>query len=215
MVPQALIRLGSNLLVFLVCFGAVPVLAAKAPPICDRVRYLATAGEEQAMVGGTFAGSNVSRAEGFEVLAEIKGAPPKGQWGEITFPNTKIYRWLRYTGPAGATKGLGEVEFYADDVNLSEKGMSISYVSFTENQFAGFDLVDRATAQRPSIKPDLAEQPGPLDVTLGSTKGAVIRYTLDGSWPTADHGTVYTGPIHIDKTTRSKRRLFSKAALPA
>jgi hypothetical protein len=167
------------------------------------------------MVGGTFAGSNVSRTEGFEVLAEIKTAPLKGQWGEISFPNTTVYRWLRYTGPAGATRGLGKVEFYTGDVNLSEKGKSVAYGSFVENQFAGFDLIDFATAQRPSIKPDLAEQNGPLDVTLGSTKGAVIRYTLDGSWPTAEHGAVYTGPIHIDKTTTIEAAAFLEGRAPS
>ena len=210
-----LIQLGSSLIVILVSIGTMPVSAAKASPICNRVRFLAAAGDEQAMVGGTFAGSNVSRTEGFEVLAQIKTAPPKGQWGEITFPNTKVYRWLRYTGPTGATKGLGKVEFYAGDVNLSEKGNSVAYVSFVESQFAGFDLIDFATAQRPSIKPDQAEQSGPLDVTLGSTRGAVIRYTLDGSWPTADYGTVYTGPIHVDKTTTIEAAAFLEGRAPS
>ena len=36
---------------------------------------------------------------------------------------------------------------------------------------------------------------------MASTPGAVIRYTLDGSPPTAEHGEIYSHPIHIDKTT--------------
>jgi hypothetical protein len=33
------------------------------------------------------------------------------------------------------------------------------------------------------------------------TEGAVIRYTVDGSVPTSTHGTVYSGPIDLNKTT--------------
>ena len=29
----------------------------------------------------------------------------------------------------------------------------------------------------------------------------MVRYTLDGSLPTAEHGEIFKGPIHIDKTT--------------
>jgi len=42
----------------------------------------------------------------------------------------------------------------------------------------------------------------PVDVEITTdTTGAQIRYTLDGSKPTATSGTVYTGPVHIGGTT--------------
>jgi len=42
----------------------------------------------------------------------------------------------------------------------------------------------------------------PFDVAITSkTPGATIRYTLDGSEPTATHGTEYTGPINVTATT--------------
>ena len=42
----------------------------------------------------------------------------------------------------------------------------------------------------------------PVEVALTSpTPDATIRYTLDGSTPTADNGTPYTSPIVIDQTT--------------
>jgi len=42
----------------------------------------------------------------------------------------------------------------------------------------------------------------PFDLAITTaTPGATLRYTLDGSAPTATTGTVYTGPIHITKTT--------------
>jgi hypothetical protein len=40
----------------------------------------------------------------------------------------------------------------------------------------------------------------PLRIT-SDTSGATIRYTLDGTLPTETTGTVYTGPITINKTT--------------
>ncbi|MGB0326660.1 MAG: lamin tail domain-containing protein [Akkermansiaceae bacterium] len=42
----------------------------------------------------------------------------------------------------------------------------------------------------------------PFQLTITSaTPGATIRYTLDGSPPTATSGTLYTGPISIDTTS--------------
>jgi hypothetical protein len=42
----------------------------------------------------------------------------------------------------------------------------------------------------------------PFDLAITTTTpGATIRYTLDGSRPTATTGTVYTGPIHIAEST--------------
>ena len=42
----------------------------------------------------------------------------------------------------------------------------------------------------------------PFSVTITSaTPGAEIRFTTDGSAPTASEGTVYTGPISVTTTT--------------
>jgi len=42
----------------------------------------------------------------------------------------------------------------------------------------------------------------PIDVVITSdTPEAVIRYTLDGSEPTATTGEIYTAPIHVSQTT--------------
>ena len=77
----------------------------QAPPaalVCNRVRFCPAFDGETAMIGGRFEGSNISRREGFQTLAEIKTSPPAGQWSELKFDNTKAYRWLRYVGPRGA-----------------------------------------------------------------------------------------------------------------
>ena len=209
------VRLGSPLVAILLFLGTAPVRAANVPPISNRVRFSPAAGDEQAIVGATFEGSNVSRTEGFEVLTEIKAAPPKGKWTEITFDNKKVYRWLRYLAPAGSKAKAPNVEFYAGDKLLAAKGSAGAYTPIVDDHFVGFDLSDSATAQRPSFKPSDSEQNGPLDVTLSSTHGAVIRYTLDGSLPTADNGEIYKDPIHVDKTTTIEAVAFLDGRAPS
>ena len=48
-----------------------------------------------------------------------------------------------------------------------------------------------------------------------STAGSQIRYTLDGSTPTASTGTVYTGPITITKTSVVRAAAFLDGWLPS
>jgi len=179
--------------------------AANPPPICNRVRYQAVPGNEQDMVGGKIEGSNVSRFEGFVTLAEIKDGPPAKGWAELKFDNSKVYRYLRCTlGPDGTAK-IGKVEFYADDQLLAGPDKAIAYHFFLpdaqDERTVGYDLADAATAQRPSFQPATNDLEAPADVTISFTRGATIRYTLDGTWPTAEHGETYNAPIHVDKTT--------------
>jgi len=66
----------------------------------------------------------------------------------------------------------------------------------------------------PVVQAPLASPAGgvvtqPIDVTLESgTRGAEIRYTLDGSEPT-NGSTLYTGPISIGSTTSLKAKAFA------
>ncbi len=53
-----------------------------------------------------------------------------------------------------------------------------------------------------------------LQITT-ATPGATIRYTLDGSTPTATHGTVYTGPIPINSTTIVRAAAFKPLYEPS
>ncbi|BET66786.1 hypothetical protein ASA1KI_17040 [Opitutales bacterium ASA1] len=62
-------------------------------------------------------------------------------------------------------------------------------------------LIDSQVAT-PSISPFGGQFSGPQIVTLqSSTSGATIRYTTDGSFPTATSGTVYTSPFTVSTTT--------------
>ncbi|MGB2822019.1 MAG: lamin tail domain-containing protein, partial [Phycisphaerae bacterium] len=46
------------------------------------------------------------------------------------------------------------------------------------------------------------------------TSGAEIHYTVNGSEPTATTGTLYTGPVHIDKTTTLRAAAFKPGYMP-
>ena len=56
----------------------------------------------------------------------------------------------------------------------------------------------------------------PISVEIESrTEGAEIRYTFDGSAPTASNGFVYSGPINIDRTTTLRAAAFFGDYLPS
>ena len=229
------------LLLLLVALLSFPSAHAQpaTPPICTRVRFLAAPGAEKDAIGGAFAGSNTSRSEGFENLAEIKTAPAPGQWTEIPCDNKKIYRWLRYAAAPGSHAAIGKVEFYAGDQLIAGEGKGSRYSPFiedpvhaahfqlndkkqgwidssgTDTQKIGFDLMDAATAQRPSFQPNGANQDGPVDISIHSTPGAVIRYTLDGSAPTATHGQSYDHPLHIEKSVTIEAAAFLEDRAPS
>ena len=55
----------------------------------------------------------------------------------------------------------------------------------------------------------------PIEVSLSSkTTDAVIRYTIDGSEPTIDNGTIYTTPIAISTTTTLRAAAFKDNYVP-
>lgn len=55
----------------------------------------------------------------------------------------------------------------------------------------------------------------PFNLHLGGEAGATIRYTVNGSEPTATTGTLYAGPIPISTTTTLRAAAFSPGKLPS
>lgn len=56
----------------------------------------------------------------------------------------------------------------------------------------------------------------PFDLTLSSgTPGAVLRYTTNGTWPTATTGLVYSGPLRIRETTLLRAAAFKDGLQPS
>jgi hypothetical protein len=75
------------------------------------------------------------------------------------------------------------------------------------------------TCNAPLVTPGCATgwYVAPVDVTLSATDTGgsdlkEIRYTTDGSDPTATSGTVYSGPFLVTATTTVKYRAFDNAA---
>ena len=194
------------------------LFAAAEPPLAtfNRVRFFPAPGKEQAMLGGKFTGSNVSPTSGFEVLAEIKIAPTPKQWTELTFPNIKPYRWVRYEAPPGSYGNIAELEFYAGQRKLpghtfgsfgwrnlrnwprAFDGKTDTWFDSDcpDGQYIGIDVGELATAQMPRMDPPAGD--GPLRITLHcNTPGAIVRYSFEGV-PGLDEGVKYTSPITIN-----------------
>jgi len=67
------------------------------------------------------------------------------------------------------------------------------------------DYFTEVAVATPTFSPAAGEYYATQNVTISSlTVGATIRYTIDGSTPTASTGTVYSGPITIAATTTLK-----------
>jgi hypothetical protein len=57
------------------------------------------------------------------------------------------------------------------------------------------------------------EEPFSVEIT-SATQGAIIRYTLDASEPTASSGLVYTAPIRVTGTTLLRAAAFKEGFVP-
>ena len=214
-------------LALLLLIGAAPIFAAdpsKTPAsgIVNRIRFFPAAGHEREVMGGKISGSNVSEREGFESIAEIKDAPTPGQWNEFSFPNTKLYRWIRYEAPDGSHGRVAELEFYTGNKLVAgrtfgsfgwegkgnnnwprafdKKTDTFFDSDIADGQYLGIDLGEVATAQMPRFEPrvDSQEAKETREITLRcATPGAALRYSFTGA-PGPNEGTVYEKPIHLD-----------------
>lgn len=206
------------------------------PAVVDRVRFLPAPEREKAMVGGRFSGSNVSSIAGFQVLAEIKTAPLRGQWSEIVFANTAPYRWVRYEAPPGSRGNIAKLEFYSGKNKLSGGGFGTAgslrpgghwktvfdgkpETWFNSNnpdgQYVGLDLGSLASTQQPMITPGGGEWDKPQLVTMKGTPGSTIRYTLDGTTPGPQDGQPYSAPFTIEKNTTFVAVAFKDGLAPS
>lgn len=72
----------------------------------------------------------------------------------------------------------------------------------------------KVAAVKMSHKRGWADQSFALELTT-ATDGAEIRYTLDGTVPTRDHGSLYQAPLDIKGTTVIRAAAFKEGFVPA
>ncbi len=205
--------------------------------VVDHARFFPAPKREQMMVGGKFAGSNISATEGFQPLAEITAEPKAGEWTDLQIDNKTVYRWVRYEAPPGSRGNIAELEFYAGSRKLNGAGFGspgtlppgghwkTAFDGKTETffnsevadgQFVGLDLGEQASTARVLFAPAPHNSDKSLEVTLKSmTAGATIRYVLDGTTPGPADGAVYTSPIKLENTATLSAVAFKEGLAPS
>jgi hypothetical protein len=112
---------------------------------------------------------------------------------------------IRYTLD-GSTPTSTTGTLYASAVPITASGTlkAIAYkAGLTDSAVASTTYTLQVAT--PTFSPGAGTYSSAQSITLTTaTTGATIRYTTDGSTPTATTGTVYTGPITVNSTTTIK-----------
>jgi len=200
--------------------------ADKAPaascPAVTRTRFFPRKGFAQRMLKGRFLGSNEGPTTEFRTIAEIKEAPPDGQWTEIQIDKPARYRFIKYESWFAGWGNVAEVEFYSGEAKLQgtpfgstgsrdnqgndfTKALDGNVETFFDgvepnNQYVGIDLGAAVQAAAPELSPKAGSYEAPQEVTITSaTPGAKIRFTRGWGTPDRESGELYKGPIKLDK----------------
>jgi hypothetical protein len=120
------------------------------------------------------------RVNGTQVGTTLDEYSAASSYPERTFGNVSI-----------GTSGNQIIRLTVTGKNAASSSYVLSADLFTLTPVA-------AQASAPTFSPAAGTYVGPQNVTISSsTSGATIRYTTDGSTPTATTGTVYSGPVRI------------------
>jgi hypothetical protein len=187
-------------------FGAGVLPASATPPgspVDDNAPPEVSAGPDVTVV----AGSTITMAG----TATDDGLP--------TPPGALTTTWAQISGPAPATivapsspataitvtvPGVYNFELTADDGALSSSDVVVVTV-----------LEATQSLPAPSITPAAGTYAGPVEVTMSTTVvGATIRYTTDGTEPTAS-SSQYDGPFVLDALASVRARVFSTGLDPS
>lgn len=189
-----------------------------SPRAFDRVRFYPAKGNSQALVGGVFQGSNTSPTNDFVDLIKIAQAPHEGAFSELKFPNLQVYRYIKYASPSGSHGAIAELEFYHGDVRLQGAGFGTASLnsgggytlaldgdpstafngSLADGNYIGIDIGEGSVVATPTFTPAAGALTKTTNVGIASpTVGAKIRYTTDGSTPSATVGALYGMPIEV------------------
>jgi alpha-tubulin suppressor-like RCC1 family protein len=119
---------------------------------------------------------------------------------DVAIATTTDAAAIRYTTDGSApTAASGTV--YTGPVHVAES-LTLKAAAYrdgwTTSPVTSGQYVIGLPAEAPAFDPPPGAYHDPQDVALSTaTPGAAIRYTTDGSTPTAASGTVYTAPVHV------------------
>lgn len=133
------------------------------------------------------------------------GTYTSGQW--ISLSSTTPGATIRYTTDGSTpTSTTGTVYSSPIAVNATSTLRAIALKSgWTDSPVTTGTFTITGTVATPTFTPVAATYTSGQSVTIGTaTPGSTIRYTTDGSTPTTNNGTVYSGPVAVTATTTLK-----------
>jgi len=189
--------------------------------VLTKVRLLPKPGQAGLLAGATIRGSSEGQAAASVELARIAQAPAGDGWLEVAAAPGKIYRFLKFESAAGTGVALAEIEFHSRSSQIKGNGFGSSVPGGKQapscdkaldgdpntcfeaagGGYVGIDLGWGSLAPAPHFNPPGGAFAGPRKVEIGAGPGTAIRYTTDGSVPSASNGQVYGGPIQVSAAT--------------
>ena len=147
--------------------------------------------------------------------------PPAGSYEaavEVSMAPLPPYSTVRFTVDGSDPDASSEL--YSSPISISStttiRGIAIHSNGAISSIVAAEYIVSQSSplqTAKPQFSPAPGSYPDPTSVTLtSSTPGATIRFTIDGSEPTA-LDEIYTAPIAVD-STRTIRAVAFSSALP-
>jgi hypothetical protein len=131
--------------------------------------------------------------------------------------------WLRLTRTGNtllsehSADGVTWTTIGSDTVTMTTVKMGLAVTSHTTAALATVTFANvsftQPTVATPTFTPAAGTYNNGPSVTLASTSGATIRYTLDGSTPTSTSGTVYSGAISVTSTGTTIKAMAYKAGM--
>jgi hypothetical protein len=151
----------------------------------------------------------------------IATPPTSGNNGALTasaINGTAPYTYAWSTGASSATISGLSPGLYSVTVTDSASRVvkKASYLFTGAEMGAPVALTPATQVEAPSFNAPSGTYATSQSVTISTTTaGATIRYTTDGSTPTASHGTVYSGPFSVSATGALKAIAYKTGLSPS
>ena len=158
----------------------------------------------------------VAYVNGLEVAR--RNAPEPVGWNSVSSGTVQTSAWetinvsgaLGVLTPSGNVLAIQGLNHAADDVDfLIDARVRAASLGFGDPKYFHVptpgavnsgSFTDFVEATVFSVSRGFYDAPFTVEIST-ATPGATIRYTTDASWPSETHGTLYTAPVSITKTT--------------